>query len=266
MLDRRIDQRIGRCRGGPGRARRPRTVRTWMPASPNMAGSRSPPTPPWLKAMISMSAKPPPPSPELYLTQQLVWRVWMSVGLSSGRSLSSMRTNGWSKTKSPTGRSLTTGMPMARRCAAGPMPERIRIGGEWKAPAARHDQRGAQIRSSHPPVRARTPTALRPSSRTLSTWAVAADLQIRPAARRLEIAVVGRDAHAVTAVDGVAADPVGFGRVEVVRPGIAEAEGRVAAGPGRPGPSAPAGRGRSGSARHGRDRAGRHRRGRPRAG
>ena len=41
-----------------------------------------------------MSPNAPPGRPELYLTQQLVCRAWTSVGLSSGRSLSSMRTKG----------------------------------------------------------------------------------------------------------------------------------------------------------------------------
>ena len=92
-----------------------------------------------------------------------------------------------------------------------------------------HDQGRAQLA---PAVAGAGAHADRPAAveQDLVDQGVAANLQIRPAARRLEITVAGRDAHAVTAVDGVAADPFGFGRVEVVRPGIAEPEGRVLEG------------------------------------
>ena len=61
----------------------------------------------------------------------------------------SKSTAGWSARFSPTpGRSTTTGSPIDRRCAAGPMPDRNKIDGLPCAPAARTVNSPRQRRSS----------------------------------------------------------------------------------------------------------------------
>ena len=57
---------------------------------------------------------------------------------------------------------------------------------------------------------------------------VPANLEIGTAARRLEIALVGRDAAAVAAVDGIAGDALAIRTVEVGAPGIAARQRRIA--------------------------------------
>ncbi len=110
------------------------------------------------------------------------------------------------------------------------MPERIRIGGLWMAPAASS--------SSPPGARSKLDRPFGTNGRDARGLALvdehavgehaALDLEIGPAAGRLEIAVIAGDAFAVPAVDGVGRDPFGVRRVEVVGPGVAQRQGRIA--------------------------------------
>ena len=121
-------------------------------------------------------------------------------------------------------------MPSGSSQARGPMPERCSTAGEWIAPAHSSTSRRARTLRLSPPTVTRTP---------LACGAIALECQavddrrcptigeVGPAARRLEIAVVGRDAQARAAVDGVGRDAGAFRRVVVGAPAIAEGETRL---------------------------------------
>ena len=106
------------------------------------------------------------------------------------------------------------------------MPERCRIAGEWMAPARQDAPRASRAacssrRRSAPARRSHARGCPRTAAR--STRALPTIVQVGAAARRLEIAVVGRDAHAGAAVDRVGRDAGALGRVVVVAPAVAEA-------------------------------------------
>ena len=194
------------------------------------------------------------------------WRWSIEVARASGRRSRSTNTDGCSVSPRPTrGWSATGAMPSARSSSAGPMPERSRIAGLWIAPAQR-----MHLAAVEPLLAGRRPRHDAGRAAAVDDDAVdqhaADDRQVRPRARRLEVAVGGRHATVRPGVDRVGRDAGRVGRVVVVGPRLAECGGRLGQRvvDGAPRPRA-AGAGRE-SARRGRGTAGRRSRGRPRAG
>ena len=75
-----------------------------------------------------------------------------------------MNSSEWFDRLAPTpGMSARTAMPCSRRCAAGPMPQRISMAGEWMPPKLTMVSRPVNSRAS-PPMVALTPVARRPSN------------------------------------------------------------------------------------------------------